>query len=158
MKLTLLICGKLKAGPEADMARDYILRASRTGKALGFSEIAIREIPVKSAQSAQAVSKNVLDGLNPDTKCLVLDERGKDMGSKDFAQMLAGFRDDGVRETCLMIGPADGWDKSVRSRADKVLSFGKWTWPHKLVHAMAAEQIYRTTSLLAGTPYHRGGA
>lgn len=158
MKLVLLICGKLKAGPETDLVRDYVSRALRTGKGLGFTDVELREIPVKPGQSAQIVSQAVLDGLNPDTRCLVLDERGKDMGSEDFAHMLARWRDDGVREAALMIGPADGWDKSVRANADKVLSFGKWTWPHKLVHVMAAEQMYRAVSVLAGTPYHRGGA
>lgn len=158
MKLILLICGKLKAGPEADLVRDYIVRAARTGKALGFSDIELREIPVKHGQSAQVVSQTAMRALPDDTICLVLDERGRDMGSENFAHMLARWRDDGVRETALMIGPADGWDPSMRAKADKVLSFGKWTWPHKLVHVMAAEQMYRATSLLAGTPYHRGGA
>ena len=53
------------------------------------------------------------------------------------------------------VGGADGHDPMVRAAADLTLAFGPQTWPHGLVRAMLAEQIYRATTLAAGLPYHR---
>ena len=55
----------------------------------------------------------------------------------------------------FVIGGADGLDEAVRARADHLLSFGPMVWPHMLARVMLAEQIYRATAILAGTPYHR---
>jgi 23S rRNA (pseudouridine1915-N3)-methyltransferase len=87
---------------------------------------------------------------------VVLDERGKAEASAAFAARLGAWRDDGVRNVAFLIGGADGHDARVRKRADAILSFGAMTWPHLLVRAMLAEQLYRAHSILAGHPYHRG--
>ena len=84
----------------------------------------------------------------------VLDERGRQMPSPDFADQLARWRDD-ARDVCFAIGGADGLDPALRERAEAGLSFGAMVWPHMLVRVMLAEQLYRAASILAGTPYHR---
>ena len=89
-------------------------------------------------------------------RIVALDERGRTETSDAFARRLAHWRDDGVRTVGFVIGGADGLDETVRKKADFVLSFGALTWPHMLVRAMLAEQIYRAQSILAGHPYHRG--
>ena len=86
---------------------------------------------------------------------VVLDERGKNLSSPNFAAQLATWRDDGKRDVVFMIGGADGLDATLRSEADIALSFGQMVWPHLLVRVMLAEQLYRATSILAGSPYHR---
>ncbi|MGR3540647.1 MAG: 23S rRNA (pseudouridine(1915)-N(3))-methyltransferase RlmH, partial [Hasllibacter sp.] len=86
---------------------------------------------------------------------VALDERGRAMTSPDFAGWLARARDDGARDCAFLIGGADGLDPPLRDRADLVLSFGPMVWPHMLARAMLAEQLYRATQILAGTPYHR---
>ncbi len=55
----------------------------------------------------------------------------------------------------LVIGGPDGLDSDFRTAADLVLAFGAMTWPHQLARIMAAEQIYRAITILAGHPYHR---
>ena len=87
---------------------------------------------------------------------VVLDERGVALGSEPLAARLGAWRDDGVREARFLIGAADGHDAATRAAADLLLGFGPATWPHLLVRAMLAEQLYRATSILAGHPYHRG--
>ena len=67
------------------------------------------------------------------------------------------WRDDGKREARFLIGAADGLDEQRTRRADLLLSFGPATWPHLLVRAMLAEQLFRATSILANHPYHREG-
>ena len=90
-------------------------------------------------------------------RTVLLDERGESLSSTALAERLGRWRDDGVREARFMIGAADGHDEATRADADMLLSFGAATWPHLLVRAMLAEQLYRATSILAGHPYHREG-
>ena len=88
---------------------------------------------------------------------VVLDERGKAISSADLAKKLEAWRDGGKREVRFLIGAADGHGEEQRRSADLLLSFGSATWPHLLVRAMLAEQLFRATSILANHPYHREG-
>ena len=95
--------------------------------------------------------------LPPNAVRVVLDERGKALKSTELAEKLEAWRDDGKREARFLIGAADGHDDQERRSADLLLSFGPATWPHLLVRAMLAEQLFRATSILANHPYHREG-
>jgi 23S rRNA (pseudouridine1915-N3)-methyltransferase len=88
---------------------------------------------------------------------VLLDERGAALSSMDLARKLEDWRDGGKREARFAIGAADGHGEAERSKADLLLSFGPATWPHLLVRAMLAEQLFRATSILANHPYHREG-
>ena len=88
---------------------------------------------------------------------VVLDERGKALSSMELARQLERWRDGGKREARFFIGAADGHEEAQRLGADLLLSFGPATWPHLLVRAMLAEQLFRATSILANHPYHREG-
>ena len=89
-------------------------------------------------------------------RTVVLDENGIDLSSAALADVLRGWQDGGTRTARFLIGAADGHDAATRAGADVVLGFGRATWPHLLVRAMLAEQLYRATTILAGHPYHRG--
>jgi 23S rRNA (pseudouridine1915-N3)-methyltransferase len=93
----------------------------------------------------------------PNSVTVLLDERGKALTSMDLAKILERWRDGGKREARFEIGEAEGHGEAERSEADLILSFGPATWPHLLVRAMLAEQLFRATSILAGHPYHREG-
>ncbi len=90
-------------------------------------------------------------------RTVVLDETGRDVSSEDLAAQLGKWRDEGVREVRFLIGAADGHDAATRAGADMLLGFGRATWPHMMVRAMLAEQLYRASMILAGHPYHRSG-
>ena len=90
-------------------------------------------------------------------KTVALDETGQILSSVDLARTLERWRDTGTREVRFLIGAADGLTAEERAAGDLLLSFGRATWPHLLVRAMLAEQLYRATSILAGHPYHREG-
>lgn len=92
----------------------------------------------------------------PRTLRVVLDERGRALGSEDFAALLGRWRDEGVREAQFLIGGANGHEAETRATADLLLSLGPATFPHMLVRAMIGEQLYRGFSILSGHPYHRG--
>lgn len=157
MKLTLGVVGRLRAGPEKGLADDYIARAAMLGKGLGFSPVEQTEYLLKGKTDKIAITRHVMAALPPGTLRIVLDERGKDIGSTDFSRLLARWRDEGNAHAALLIGGADGWGQDMRNDSAAVLRFGAWTWPHRLVRIMAAEQIYRALSILAQSPYHREG-
>ncbi|HVJ08690.1 MAG TPA: 23S rRNA (pseudouridine(1915)-N(3))-methyltransferase RlmH [Acidisarcina sp.] len=86
----------------------------------------------------------------------LLDSRGRQNSSEQFAEWLGRQRDSGIQTLVLAIGPADGWTQEARAKADALLSLGVMTLPHELVRVVLAEQLYRAFTILAGHPYHSG--
>ncbi len=151
MRISIVAVGRLKAGPERALIERYAKRLDWP--------LDIREIEVKGrlagAKLLRAEGERLLARTPEGARLVALDERGKVMASREFADLLARWRDDGVAEVAFLIGGADGLADEVRARADRVIAFGPATWPHMLVRVMLAEQIYRASSILAGHPYHR---
>lgn len=155
MKLHICAIGRLRAGPEKTLIDDYLDRTGKTGRALGLGPASVSEAEDKKGGGMSAEAA-LLERMIPGGAAIVcLDERGKLMKSPDFANQLARWRDDGIRDAAFLIGGADGLDPSLRARADLSISFGKMVWPHMLARVMLAEQLYRATTILAGSPYHR---
>ncbi len=152
MKVVVAAIGRAKAGPERDLFQSYTTRLPWP--------VELKEIEIKKEADSnvrRALEGAALVAAIPDqSRVIALDERGKSENSEDFAARLGRWRDDGARTIVFLIGGADGLHETVRSRADAVLSFGALTWPHMLVRALLAEQIYRAHSILSGHPYHRG--
>jgi 23S rRNA (pseudouridine1915-N3)-methyltransferase len=143
--------GKSKPGPEKELFTSY---AARLPWRIDVKEIEIKKemaVDVRRAREGEALLAAVPEGA----RIIALDERGKAEGSEAFAKRLGMWRDDGVRNVAFIIGGADGLDDALRKRANAVLSFGALTWPHMLVRALLAEQLYRAHTILSGHPYHR---
>jgi 23S rRNA (pseudouridine1915-N3)-methyltransferase len=87
---------------------------------------------------------------------ILMDSRGHQYTSDEFAAHLGRIRDEGVQRLVLAIGPADGWSPAARQRANLLFSFGRMTLPHQLARVVLAEQVYRALTILAGHPYHCG--
>lgn len=159
MKIKLIVFGRLKPGPEADLIKDYQRRFDGAAPGLGFGKLEIRELELKKRidgpQRKELEGALILDEIPKGAFVIALDERGKSESSKKFADLLATKRDEGVRDLVFLIGGADGLSGEVRARADRLLSFGSLTWPHMLVRVMASEQLYRALSILSRHPYHR---
>jgi 23S rRNA (pseudouridine1915-N3)-methyltransferase len=159
MRIGLFAVGRLKAGPEKDLAARYLDRFAKAGPAIGleFSRVVeVQESRLPQAEGRKREEAAMLDKALPDGAVLILlDERGKALGSGEFAAMLGRFRDDGKRDLMIAIGGADGLDPDLVARADAQICFGRMTWPHQLVRIMAAEQLYRAVTILSGHPYHR---
>ena len=140
MRLHVIARGKIGRSPEYDLAERYARRLAWPCK--------LTELPDSGG--------TIPPPLNPAREVL-LDERGRLLSSEEFAALLGGWRDNGVREARFHLGAADGHGEEARSRADLLLGFGPMTWPHLLARAMLMEQLWRATSILAGHPYHRSG-
>ncbi|GJD36889.1 23S rRNA (pseudouridine(1915)-N(3))-methyltransferase RlmH [Methylobacterium aerolatum] len=161
MRLVVVCVGRLKAGPERDLASRYRERAAQTGRNLGFTGCDLIEIPEsrtrRAADRCAEEAALMLAHVPAGAVGLIYDERGRaDLPSEDLAARVGQWRDAGKPALAVMIGGPDGHDASIRTRADLILSFGAATLPHGLVRVLALEQIYRSLTILAGHPYHRG--
>jgi len=112
-------------------------------------------VEVEARKPGKAAEAEAILARAEGAHLIACDERGEAMASRAFAARLAALRDNGVRHLAFAIGGADGLDPAVRRAARRTLAFGPQTWPHALVRAMLAEQVYRAVSILAGAPYHR---
>ena len=155
MRLFICAVGRLRSGPERVLIDDYLTRFDRTGRSLGLGPATVTEVEDRKGGGPAAESALLDRAVPQNARRIALDERGRMMTSPEFAALLAQWRDDGAQDTALMIGGADGLDPSLRDGADMALSLGPMVWPHMLVRAMVAEQLYRAAAILAGTPYHR---
>jgi 23S rRNA (pseudouridine1915-N3)-methyltransferase len=159
MRIGLFAVGRLKTGPEKDLAARYFDRFAKTGPAVGLELARMTEVGESRASSSDTRKREeaamLLKAL-PDASILILlDERGKAFDSEGFAEFLANFRDQGKRDLTIAIGGADGLDPALYERADATICLGKMTWPHQLVRILIAEQLYRAVTILSGHPYHR---
>ncbi|CAK0750066.1 Ribosomal RNA large subunit methyltransferase H [uncultured Gammaproteobacteria bacterium] len=152
MKLWLVAVGRARADPARALYRDYVERLTWP--------FTLREVEIKrkvtGAELRRLEAEALLTALPNGAAVAALDERGIGLTSAAFAARLGAWRDGGVGDLAFVVGGADGLDDSVRQRADLLLSFGVMTWPHMMVRAMLAEQLYRADRILAGHPYHRG--
>jgi 23S rRNA (pseudouridine1915-N3)-methyltransferase len=159
MKIAIHAVGRMKAGPEKELADRYLDRFSKSGGPLGFDFSGVTEIAESRAQNVDERRREEADRLRaqmaPGTALVLLDERGKNLSSQQFADKIASLRDGGQRGLMIAIGGPDGHDEALRNEAQLLISFGGATWPHQMVRIMLGEQLYRAATILSGHPYHR---
>lgn len=159
MRITVHAVGRMKSGPERELAARYFDRFSKAAGPLGLSAGPLIEIAESRArddrQRCREEAAKLLALRETGARIVALDETGKSLTSQDFSQLLARERDTGTRELVFAIGGADGHDPAVLETAAAIVSFGRMTWPHQFARIMLAEQLYRAATILAGHPYHR---
>jgi 23S rRNA (pseudouridine1915-N3)-methyltransferase len=160
MRLVVITIGRLKQGPERELADRFRGRFDDIGRKQGFRGLEVHEIPESRARDAEQRIREeaaAILALVPEGAVLVaLDEKGKNIDSAAFAGHLGHWRDESVASTVFVVGGADGLSPELRRKAKLSVAFGAATWPHQIVRVMLLEQIYRAATILAGHPYHRG--
>jgi 23S rRNA (pseudouridine1915-N3)-methyltransferase len=150
MKITLAAIAPRRTRSKSEasdrLIADYIERASRYVSC--DSELFDSEAAVIDWLDRQA-------GRTP-ACAILLDSRGQQFTSDEFATHLGRIRDEGIQRLVFAIGPSDGWSPAARQRANLLFSFGRMTLPHQLARVVLAEQVYRALTILAGHPYHSG--
>lgn len=129
--------------------------ASRISFPVELREVEERR-PLPELQRRKREGELLLAAVPEGATVVALDQGGKALASAELAKKLARWRDAGVRDLAFAIGGADGLGAAVLARADFTLSLGPMTWPHLMVRAMLAEQLFRAECILRGHPYHRG--
>lgn len=154
MKLLILAVGD-KLPDWADKAvAEYVKRMPR--------EARVEVVPIRpekrSGQTAERIKVlegiRILEKLPAAARLVAMDEHGRELTTRQLAENLADWLQSG-RDTCLVIGGADGLAPEVLQRAELTLSLSRLTLPHALARVLLAEQLYRAWSVLAGHPYHR---
>ena len=159
MQLLVISIGRLKQGPERELAERYRERFDDIGRKLGFRGLEVHEIPesrardpaTRTSEEAAAISA----AISAKSVLVALDERGDNIDSAALARHLGRWRDEAAANTIFVIGGADGLSPDLRRRAKLRFAFGAATWPHQMVRVMLLEQVYRAATILAGHPYHR---
>jgi 23S rRNA (pseudouridine1915-N3)-methyltransferase len=159
MRLVIITVGRLKQGPERELAERYRERFDDIGRRLGFRDSEVLEIAegrARDASTRMAEEASAISAAIPEKSVVVaLDQRGDNIDSEAFARHLGRWRDDQVANSIFIIGGADGLSPELRRMAKLRLAFGSATWPHQMVRVMLLEQLYRAATILAGHPYHR---
>ena len=159
MRVVIAAVGRLKQGPERDLAERYRKRASDAGRNTGMSVLDIVEIRESRADSAERrmieesiAIANIIPGR---AVTVILDEQGENLSSPALAGRLQVWRAENRPAAAFIVGGHDGLAAGLREKADLALAFGAATWPHQLVRIMLLEQLYRAVTILSGHPYHR---
>lgn len=154
MEFFILSVGKWKTSPEKSLFESYLRRMPW--------QIQLVELDSRERDDRQRQMQEEAQRLREACKQLavrkmvVLDERGKDLSSRDFAVTLRRWQDEqAVRKVAVIIGGHAGVAAELRAESDLCMSLGKMTWPHLLVRALVAEQLYRSYCILTNHPYHR---
>jgi 23S rRNA (pseudouridine1915-N3)-methyltransferase len=159
MRIIVAAIGRLKQGPETELAERYRKRAAQVGRNLGLRDVEIVEIRESRAEDAskRMIEESIaLATIIPQGAAVVLlDPRGDNLDSAGLANQIAKWRGAAKPAAVFVIGGPDGLATSLADKADVKLAFGAATWPHQLVRVMLMEQLYRAATILTGHPYHR---
>ena len=155
MKIAILQTGKTT---EKHISEGVEIYSARLKKYCGFEIITIpelkdtRNMPVKEQKVREG--KKILQALGKDDFVVLLDERGKEFRTVDFAAWLEGRLQIPGKRLVFVIGGPWGFTEEVNGIADFRLSLSKMTFPHQLVRLLFAEQLYRAFTIIKGEPYH----
>ncbi len=159
MKITILCVGKLKEKYFQDAVAEYSKRLSRYCK-LEIVEVPDEKTPDHASEALNEQIKRtegerLLEAIKDDGYVIALAIEGKSMDSVEFAGCLGQLGVHGCSHIYLIIGGSLGLSREVLSRADKLLSFSKMTFPHQLMRVILLEQVYRAYRIMRGEPYHK---
>ncbi len=146
MKLKIAWIGKTKDSAIQSLTNEYLQRIAR------YTEVEPLVLPDEST----LLKLRAQTGTRPANTIVLLDARGKQLSSEDFAQFLQSHQDRNPKPLVLAVGPANGFTDEARQSASAVLSLGKMTLAHELARVVLLEQVYRAFTILKGHPYHTG--
>ena len=156
MKLRLVVVGRDRQDPLCLAAGEYLTRIERY---YPIQLVEVREEPARAStpldRVRQVEAERIRKALPDDAYWIVLDERGKELGSVDLAKRLGTWAGEGRSEIAFVIGGPGGLDPALAQAARERWSLSKLTLPHRLARLLLAEQLYRACTILRGEPYHK---
>ena len=155
MNIRLINIGKTTVPYLIDGELDYMRRLQHY---LKFERLDLKEFKSVKNQSKEVLKKKeaelILKQLNPKDIVVLLDEKGKEMGSEHFSVWLEKKQMIGPKQIIFITGGAYGFDESVYRRADEIISISKMTFSHQMIRLLFLEQLYRAKTILNGEKYH----
>ena len=154
MRITLLVVGKTTDAHIETLIQDYQKRLTYY---VPFSMVVIPELKntksLTMEQQKLAEGELILRNLTPSTDMILLDERGREYRSVEFADFLQKKMSSG-RDVVFVVGGPYGFSQNVYDRANGKISLSQMTFSHQMVRLFFVEQIYRAMTILRGEPYH----
>lgn len=155
MKINLLCIGKTDDKEIKNLINYYLARLPR------HWNFEITEIPdVKNARNLtpdllkKEEAKLFLNIIENTDLVVLLDEKGKQFTSREFAQKLDSYQNNSIKKICFLVGGAYGFSEEMYQRANEKISISKMTFTHQMIRLFFVEQIYRADQILQGKPYH----
>jgi 23S rRNA (pseudouridine1915-N3)-methyltransferase len=155
MKIKIITISKTKS-EYAEAENEFLKRLQR------YAEVAvlnIKEEPITKNRSGNEIKQlegdKLISKIDQDAFVIVLDQKGKDMTSLEFAQQIEQIRDFKGAKINFIIGGPLGLSGEVLGRANLVISFSQMTFTHQMIRLLLLEQIYRGFEILKGTDYHK---
>ncbi|MFY7708408.1 MAG: 23S rRNA (pseudouridine(1915)-N(3))-methyltransferase RlmH [Flavobacteriales bacterium] len=152
MNIRLILVGKTTTPFVKDGLDIYFNRLKHYCK---FDVLELPDGKLKDPEKQkEAEALAILKAIKPDDFLVLLDEKGVNPTSREFAQYLQKKMNAGTKQLVLLVGGAFGFTKEVYDRADYQLSFSKMTFSHEMIRVFIAEQVYRAFTILKGESYH----
>ena len=155
MKICLLTVGKTDIGWVRESLETY---SSRLSHYVPFSVCEIPELKNTSALTRTQIKERegelILKAIKPTDRVILLDERGKEYLSVEFAEEIRRLSLAGGKDIVFVIGGAYGFSEAVYARSVGKISLSRMTFSHQMVRTIFAEQLYRAFTIIKGEPYH----
>lgn len=155
MKVALLLVGKTVDKRFVDLINDY---AARLQHYVSFDLIVIPELKhtrnLSPQQQRQQEGEAILRQMQAGDYVVLLDERGKEMRSMEFARYMDHKMQTIAKRLVFVVGGPYGFSEDVYERADGKISLSQMTFSHQMVRLIFVEQLYRAMTILRGEPYH----
>ena len=155
MNIELIVVGKTDSKEVNALVENYTKRINF------YNRFNITYIPdVKNTKSlSEAQQKNsegeaIMRLLDPSDRVVLLDEKGSEFRSVEYADWLQKRLNSGVKRLVFIIGGPYGFSPEIYSRANEKISLSKMTFSHQIIRAIFTEQLYRAFSILHNSPYH----
>jgi 23S rRNA (pseudouridine1915-N3)-methyltransferase len=154
MRLRVIAVGTRPPAWVRTATEEYLQRLAPLSAVLTEIPPGTRSARGTSHQAIAAEGQRLLGALKPDEHVTALDERGRELSTRELAAWLGQRMQDG-RDLAFLIGGPDGFAPEVLARSDFTLSLSRLTLPHALARVLLVEQLYRAHSILGNHPYHR---
>ena len=155
MNITLLMIGNTS---EAFVLDGYEVFMKRLKHYVKVKEVIIPDVKDRKHLNADQIKEKeailILEKLAASNFSVLLDERGKEFTSVEFAGFLQKTMNAGTRELFFILGGAYGVAESVKQKADLTISLSQMTFTHQVIRLLFAEQLYRAMTILKNEPYH----
>lgn len=155
MKFCLLVVGKTASSFMSKGIEEY---KSRVNRYVGFEIISISDLKstrgLTEMQQKEKEGEMLLASLTPSDTVILLDEKGREYTSREFADFQASMMNRGVKRLVYVIGGPYGFSQKVYDRADGKISLSRMTFSHEMARLFFCEQLYRSMTILRGEPYH----
>lgn len=157
MKITIVQVGKTKNSFFIESEQEY---SKRLRPLMNLNIITLKEYPAKSANESErnlAMLKEgelILKNIREKSYCVALNEKGEQLDSREFSQFLEKQKNSGNSEITFIIGGPFGLSDAVKRRANKIISFSRFTFTHEIIRTLLLEQLYRAQTILSGKTYH----